>query len=95
MRSLTRVRRVDDAGVGLISTTDRPLDVCLDGRRVWTFWTLRDTRRVGPVPGPVRRVEWPKPLVRHLDAVSQLSEDTLLAQRYERLRGQGVYRAVV
>jgi acetyl-CoA carboxylase carboxyl transferase subunit alpha len=34
-------------------------------------------------------------LVRHLDAVSQLSEDTLLAQRYERLRGQGVYRAVV
>jgi acetyl-CoA carboxylase carboxyl transferase subunit alpha len=34
-------------------------------------------------------------LVRHLDAVSQLSEDTLLAQRFERLRGQGVYRAVV
>jgi acetyl-CoA carboxylase carboxyl transferase subunit alpha len=33
-------------------------------------------------------------LVRHLDEVAQLPEDTLLAQRYQRLRGQGVYRAV-
>jgi acetyl-CoA carboxylase carboxyl transferase subunit alpha len=32
-------------------------------------------------------------LVRHLDQVSQLSEDALVQQRYERLRGQGVYRA--
>jgi acetyl-CoA carboxylase carboxyl transferase subunit alpha len=32
-------------------------------------------------------------LVRHLDEVAQLPEDTLLAQRYRRLRGQGVYRA--
>ena len=32
-------------------------------------------------------------LVRHLDQVSQQSEDALLVQRYERLRGQGVYRA--
>ena len=32
-------------------------------------------------------------LLRHLDEVEQLSEDALLAQRYERLRGQGVYRA--
>jgi acetyl-CoA carboxylase carboxyl transferase subunit alpha len=32
-------------------------------------------------------------LLRHLDQVSQLSEDALLASRYERLRGQGVYRA--
>jgi acetyl-CoA carboxylase alpha subunit len=34
-------------------------------------------------------------LLRHLDQVSQLSEDALLASRYERLRGQGVYRAAV
>ena len=33
-------------------------------------------------------------LVRHLDEVAQLPEDVLLAKRYERLRGQGVYRAV-
>jgi acetyl-CoA carboxylase alpha subunit len=32
-------------------------------------------------------------LVRHLDQVSQQSEDALVVQRYERLRGQGVYRA--
>jgi acetyl-CoA carboxylase carboxyl transferase subunit alpha len=32
-------------------------------------------------------------LVRHLDEVAQLPEDSLLAQRYQRLRGQGVYRA--
>jgi acetyl-CoA carboxylase carboxyl transferase subunit alpha len=32
-------------------------------------------------------------LVRHLDEVAQLPEDTLLEQRYRRLRGQGVYRA--
>jgi acetyl-CoA carboxylase carboxyl transferase subunit alpha len=32
-------------------------------------------------------------LLRHLDEVAQLSEDALLAQRYQRLRGQGVYRA--
>jgi acetyl-CoA carboxylase carboxyl transferase subunit alpha len=32
-------------------------------------------------------------LARHLDEVAQLPEDTLLAQRYQRLRGQGVYRA--
>jgi acetyl-CoA carboxylase carboxyl transferase subunit alpha len=32
-------------------------------------------------------------LVRHLESVSQLSEDALIEQRYQRLRGQGVYRA--
>jgi acetyl-CoA carboxylase carboxyl transferase subunit alpha len=32
-------------------------------------------------------------LVRHLDQVSQQPEDAVLTQRYERLRGQGVYRA--
>jgi acetyl-CoA carboxylase carboxyl transferase subunit alpha len=33
-------------------------------------------------------------LIRHLDEVSQLPENVLLEQRYTRLRGQGVYRAV-
>jgi acetyl-CoA carboxylase alpha subunit len=33
-------------------------------------------------------------LVRHLGNVEALSEDELVAQRYTRLRGQGVYRAV-
>lgn len=73
MRSRTLVRRLDDQGILLLSLEDRPLDVCVDGRRVWTFWTLRDTRRVGPVPGPVRRVEWPRPLARHLDGRARIT----------------------
>jgi acetyl-CoA carboxylase carboxyl transferase subunit alpha len=32
-------------------------------------------------------------LMRHLEEVERLSEDELLAKRYERLRGQGVYHA--
>ena len=33
-------------------------------------------------------------ILRHLHEVEQLPEEQLLAKRYERLRGQGVYRAV-
>ncbi len=68
-----RIRRVDDDGLVLLAVDDRPVDVCLDGRRVWTFWTLRDTDRVGPVPGPLRRVAWPRPLVRHLHGHTRLT----------------------
>ena len=39
------------------------------------------------------RIRSRKRFVRRLDQVSQLPEDALVAQRYERLRGQGVYRA--
>ncbi len=67
------VRRLDHRGILLVALEDRPLDVCVDGRRVWTFWTLRDTHRVGPLPGPVRRVEWPKPLARHLDGRARIT----------------------
>lgn len=68
----TRVRKVDDEGIALHAMGDRPLDVCFDGRRVWTFWARRDTEPVGPRPSPVRRAAWPKPLVRHLDGRTRL-----------------------
>lgn len=72
--SQPRVLRVDDTGVRLLALDDRPLDVCFDGRRVWTFWTRRDTRPVaGPAAGPLRRVGWPRPLVRHLDGRARLT----------------------
>ncbi len=58
-----RVRQVGDDGLVLVALDDRALDVCFDGRRVWTFWTLRDTDGTGPF----RRIAWPRPLVRHLD----------------------------
>lgn len=57
---------VDDRGLRLRALDDRALDVCFDGRRVWTFWTLRDTEGTGPL----RRVAWPRPLVKHLDGRS-------------------------
>jgi SAM-dependent methyltransferase len=57
---------VDDQGLRLRALDDRALDVCFDGRRVWTFWTLRDTEGTGPL----RRVAWPRPLVKHLDGRS-------------------------
>ncbi len=57
---------VDDDGLRLRALDDRALDVCFDGRRVWTFWTLRDTEGTGPF----RRIAWPRPLVKHLDGHS-------------------------
>jgi SAM-dependent methyltransferase len=64
-----RVAGVDDHGILLHALGDRPVDVCIDGRRVWTFWTLRDTERV---LGPTRRARWPRPLARHLQGRCRL-----------------------
>ncbi len=72
-----RVRRVDDSGLGLVTLGDRPVDVCVDGRRVWTFWTRRDTAPVGSPAGrgpwPVRHASWPQPLRRHLDGHARIT----------------------
>jgi hypothetical protein len=64
-----RIRRLDDDGLVLHAFDDRALDVCFDGRRVWTFWTLRDTDGTGPF----RRIPWPRPLVRHLHGRSRVT----------------------
>jgi len=69
MRAFVRVREVDDDGLVVQSLGDRPLDVCFDGRRVWTFWTWRDT---GGGRAVQRLVPWPKPLRRHLDGRSRI-----------------------
>lgn len=69
MRPWARVARVDDDGILVHALGDRPVDVCIDGRRVWTFWTRRDTE---PVLGPTRRAPWPAPLTRHLDGRCRL-----------------------
>lgn len=70
MGNLVHVLRLGDQGITLLATGDGPVDVCLDGRRVWTFWTRRDT---DPVLGPLRRVAWPKPLGRYLDGRAALT----------------------
>lgn len=73
-RPRTRVRRVDSDEITLSAFVDEPLDVLVDGRRVWTFWTLRDTETsTGRLPGPLRRVGWPQPLLRHLDGRGRIT----------------------
>jgi hypothetical protein len=63
------VARVDDAGVHLTSVEDTVVDALFDGRRIWSFWTLRDTR-----PGDGGLVaEWPPALRRFLNGTTQLS----------------------
>ena len=85
-----RVRRVDDEGVALATRVDVPVDVCFDGRRIWTFWTRRDT--VEDAPGwlprgrerwPGRAVAWPVPLRRHLNGRSRVTvRDSVTGEVY-------------
>lgn len=59
-----RVLRVDDTGIVLWGFGDRVVDVLFDGRRVWSFWLVRDTER--DLPGR-RTTSWPGQLRRFLD----------------------------
>jgi hypothetical protein len=61
--------RVDDRGIWFRATADDVVDVCFDGRRVWSFWLQRDSR---PDAGG-RLTPWPGALVRFLQGRTQLS----------------------
>lgn len=64
-----RVDSVDDAGVHVTAAQDTVVDVLFDGRRIWSFWTLRDSEPAGS-----RRVApWPAQLRKFLDGSAQLS----------------------
>jgi SAM-dependent methyltransferase len=70
------VRRIDDDGLWVVALGDRPVDVCLDGHRLWTFWSRRDTEaRGGSVAElwPVRHAPWPKMLRRHLNGRGRIT----------------------
>ncbi|KRB79250.1 hypothetical protein ASE01_23350 [Nocardioides sp. Root190] len=55
----TRVVSVDDRQIHLIvHGEDRVVDVLFDGRRIWSFWLMRDTERV-PRRLDHRTVAWP------------------------------------
>lgn len=58
------VRKVDEDGIALWAVGDRVLDVLFDGRRVWSFWSERDTQGEGPAR---RAARWPPVLRRFLD----------------------------
>jgi hypothetical protein len=61
--------RVDDRGVWFRTTTDDVVDVCFDGRRVWSFWLVRDSEE----RGDGRLAAWPSPLQRFLHGRTRLS----------------------
>jgi hypothetical protein len=65
------VLAVDELGVTLGGQQDVVLDVLFDGRRIWSFWSVRDTDQ-GETSGQ-RSVGWPRPLARFLDGSTRLT----------------------
>ncbi|MCW2782027.1 MAG: Methyltransferase type 11 [Marmoricola sp.] len=63
------VLSVDRLGIHIQAATDHAVDVGFDGRRVWSFWTLRDTTAE---PGSLL-AEWPPPLRPFLDGSTRLT----------------------
>jgi len=59
----------DDRGVWFHASADDVVDVRFDGRRVWSFWLLRDSEQ----HGAERLAAWPAPLRRFLDGRTRLS----------------------
>lgn len=66
------VRSVDEVGILLTSAVDEVVDVLFDGRRVWSFWVLRDSVE----QGRARFVEWPQRLRPFLDGETRLTVRT-------------------
>ena len=61
--------RVDDRGIWFRSSADEVVDVCFDGRRIWSFWLQRDS---GPDSGG-RLAAWPSQLTRFLNGSTRLT----------------------
>lgn len=61
--------RVDDEGIRARSAHEVILDVCFDGRRIWSFWLHRD----GVAQGDAHVVAWPDSLRAFLDGTTRLS----------------------
>ncbi len=74
------VRAVDDAGVHLSAGEDTVVDVLFDGRRIWSFWTVRDTED--------GLAAWPRMLRRFLDGTTRVTV-------VEHLSGSVVFEADV
>jgi hypothetical protein len=87
--------RVDDAGFWFSTSADEVVDVRFDGRRVWSFWLLRDSE----AKSGGRFTAWPNALKRFLNGVVELSivahvtETTLFSE--ELSFGEGTDRIAV
>ncbi len=64
------VLRVDADGLGLRSTSDVVVDVLFDGRRIWSFWVVRDGEAG---PDDTYEVAWPARLRKFLDGRTLLA----------------------
>ena len=60
--------RVDDDGLRFSATEDVLCNLSFDGRRIWSFWSLRDSSP----DGSARYLAWPERLTLHLVGVTQL-----------------------
>lgn len=71
MTALPSIRdvQVSDEGIRLRDRTDRAIDVKFDGRRVWSFWSRRDTVS----DGRDLLARWPEALRRFLDGSTTLT----------------------
>ncbi len=59
---------VDDEGLRFGASDDVLCNLSFDGRRIWSFWALRDSA----AEGPQRRIAWPERLTLHLEGVTQV-----------------------
>lgn len=66
------VDRVDADGIRVTGSTDLVLDVGFDGRRIWSFWLLRDSQP-GEARAAQRFIPWPAQLQRFLDGSTRLT----------------------
>lgn len=67
------VATVDAEGLVLSGVEeDRALDVLFDDRRIWSFWSVRDTEESPTGTAGERRIAWPVRMVRFLDGPTRL-----------------------
>ncbi|MCX6401960.1 MAG: hypothetical protein NTX33_18760 [Propionibacteriales bacterium] len=67
----TRVITVDEAGIVLAARgEDRVVDVLFDGRRIWSFWLIRDTERQS---NGLRLAAWPDRMRKYLLGLSRIT----------------------
>jgi SAM-dependent methyltransferase len=67
------VHRVDPVGIVVSSRGDHVVDVNFDGRRVWSFWVLRDSEPAGNLDRGRRLAAWPPRLMPFLDGHTRLT----------------------
>ena len=66
--SLVRVTQIDTEGIRASGPAEGVYDVLFDGRRIWSFWFLRDSEAAGDD----RLIRWPRSLRKYLDGKTRI-----------------------